>query len=282
MTEAQARLELEGAGFRFGHAAGGEPLLPHLKRRLRSPKFREQVAHPIYPQDCFPPDPFPKSTTCVSTRETRPPSYLGSVKREPEPPGDRHETRILLAASQLLEKPAERRAALAFVLADTSLAHTREILGPVLRDKSAKKPLSRENSLAPDALAFARSLLAAEVARPLDPYPDWTRPCPSVEPPKPEPHRYYQPSNAKSTQALAELSAFMADPAAQTHEFRYAQDVRSALETFIQQRFLDLDHSTIRKGTPHTLACTKNDNSYHHALALREKDEMLLATLNGL
>ncbi len=207
------------------------------------------------------------------------PSYH-QAKRDPEPPGDRHETRILLAASHLLEKPADRRAALAFVLADTTLAHTREILGPVLRDKSARKLLSLENSLAPDALAFARSLLAAEMARPLHPYPDWTRSCPSLEAAEPEPHRYYQQTSAKSTQALNELATFMADPTAMIHEFRYSQDVRSVLETFIRQHFLELDYITLRTSRPYQLVCTKNDNLYHHSLAIRTEDEKLLATLN--
>jgi len=103
-----------------------------------------------------------------------------------------------------------------------------------------------------------------------------------VESPAPEPHHYFQRPNARSTQALAELAAFMADPAAKTHEFRYAQDVRSTLASFIQQRFLDLDHITVNTGSPHQLVCTKNNKSHQHALALREKDETLLATLNGL
>ena len=211
-----------------------------------------------------------------------PSHHYGEPKRDPVPPGDREETRILLAASHLLEKPADRQAALAFILADASLPHTREILGPVLVAKSAKNLLSRENSLAPDALESARSLLAAEVARPLHPYPDWTRPCPSVKQPKPEPHRSYARTNSKSAQAHAELAAFMADPAAETHEFRYAQDVRSSLESFIQQHFLDLDHLTLRKGRPHQLICSKNSKSHQHALTLRKQDETLLALLNGL
>jgi hypothetical protein len=99
------------------------------------------------------------------------PSYY-QTKRDPAPPGDRHETRILIAASYLLEKPAGRRAALAFILVDTTLAHTREILGP--------------------------------------------------------------------------------------------------------------DHITLRKGSPYQLVCTKNDNSYHHSLAVRAEDEKLLATLNKI
>jgi len=198
------------------------------------------------------------------------------------PPGDREETRILLAASHLLEKPADRQAALAFILADKSLPHTREILGPVLRAKSTKKALSRENSLVPDALEFARSLLEAEVTRPLLRYPDWTRPCPAVKEPKPEPHRYYRHTNSKSAQAYAELAAFMADPAAETHEFRYAQDVRSSLESFIRQHFLDLDHVTLRKGSPHQLVCTKNSKSHQHALILRKQDKTLLTSLNKL
>ena len=43
-----------------------------------------------------------------------------------------------------------------------------------------------------------------------------------------------------------------------------------------------LDHLTLRKGSPHQLVRTKNDKSHQHALALREKDRPLLATLNRI
>lgn len=192
------------------------------------------------------------------------PSYLGRT-RDPDPPGDREETRILLSASHSLETPKARKAALAFLRADASLAYVREILGPVLLVTPIRKCLQLANSLAPEILAFAKSVLAAEVARPLVPFPDWTRPCP-------------QPA-ARVHQAILELAAFMGDPAAQTHRFARPENERRLIEDFIRDHFLDLDSITIRQGRPHTLACTKNDKSHQHALARRAKEAVLLAKL---
>ncbi len=200
---------------------------------------------------------------------------------KPATPGDRAETAILLAASHLLEV-AERRSALDFLLADRSLDYVREVLGPVLLEKRTVSCLATPNSLAPDALGFGRDLLREEVARPILPFPDWTRPCPAAKPlSKNFPSRYPSPSD-RTILAERELCAFMADPDAKTREFRYPQDVRSALENFIRDHALDLDHVTLRKGTPHTLACTKNDKSHHRALARRAADKKLLQKLSDL
>lgn len=182
-------------------------------------------------------------------------------------PGDREEARILLAASHLLASTEDRKAASAFLRADSSLAYVRETLGPVLLEKSAQKYLAAKNSLAPEILAFAKNLLAAEVARPLPPYPDWTRPCP-------------QPG-AHSYGPIRELAAFMADPEAETHRFTRPQGEREGLESFIRQHALDLDFVTITKGRPYTLACTKNDRSHQRALARRAKDKDLLGQFGG-
>jgi hypothetical protein len=54
------------------------------------------------------------------------------------------------------------------------------------------------------------------------------------------------------------------------------------LEEFIRIHFLDLDHVTLRSGRPFTLACTKNDQSRQHALALRARDASLLEKLANL
>ena len=82
--------------------------------------------------------------------------------------------------------------------------------------------------------------------------------------------------------ALNELAVFMANPAAKSHEFRYAEGIRGVLTSFIASHALDLDHVTLRKGSPHQLACTKNDNSYRRAIALRAEDETRLAKLNAI
>ncbi len=68
----------------------------------------------------------------------------------------------------------------------------------------------------------------------------------------------------------------MADPGVSEHPIRRRQDERIVAEDFIKRNFLDLDHQTIRKGTPHTLLCTKNDRSHQHGLEWRKKDEEML------
>lgn len=184
---------------------------------------------------------------------------------DPQVPGDREESRILLEASHLLESAKGRKAAIAFLRSDSSLAYVREILGPVLQEKSVRKFLAVKNSLVPEILAFAKSLLGDEVARPLPPYPDWTRPAP-------------QPA-AQRSGPIRELLVFMADPAAETYRFTESQGERTQLESFIAGHRLDLDHVTITKGRPYTLACTKNDNSHQRALARRVKDHEMLNLL---
>jgi hypothetical protein len=193
-----------------------------------------------------------------------PPSF-GRERRDPKPGGDQDEARILLAASRLLESREDLQAARAFLEADSSLPYLREILVPVLLEEPIRLCLDLPGSLALEILTFARDLLSAEVARPLGPYPDWRRPCP-------------QPGK-HAPQAIRELVAFMNDPGAETHQFVRAQHERAMLESFIHEHFLDLDHVTIKKGRPYTLACTKNDSSHQHALAKRARDEALLAKL---
>ncbi|MBX3740542.1 MAG: hypothetical protein KF712_06100 [Akkermansiaceae bacterium] len=137
------------------------------------------------------------------------------------------------------------------------------------------------SSLVPVVLAFARDLLSAEVARPLLPYPDWSRPCsvPEIQARTGYGYRY---QCEKSSEAIRQLIGFMADPAAGKHDFRYPQDIRGMLEGLIRDHHLDIDHVTIRKGSPHILSCTKNDNSHHRALARRTADETLLGRLRAM
>ena len=214
----------------------------------------------------------------LSPKEAQP--HYRSDRRDPIPAGDREEAQILLAASHLLEKPKDRHAVRAFLQADSSLPYLREILGPALLEKSTAKHLSVKTSLAPEILTFAKDLIAAEVQRPLPPYPDWTRPCPLPPPEIPSP--YFRSAVSNKPGPITELVAFMADPTAATHRFARPQNDRNVLEEYIRRHFLDLDCITIRKGSPHTLACTKNDKSHHHALALREQDAALLAKLTEL
>lgn len=59
-----------------------------------------------------------------------------------------------------------------------------------------------------------------------------------------------------------EMKAFLADPVATTHRFRVRQDRREHLDELIRKRNLDISHVTERKGSPHTLVCTKTRWNY--------------------
>jgi len=201
-------------------------------------------------------------------------------EREVEPPGDPEEARALLAATPLMTAPQERALALAFLLADQSLAYVRVILGPLLLGKPVIRESKRAGSAYPDLLAFAIDLLETETSRGLDPYPDWTRPCPPPE--KPQPTIGWGSHRPSNPGLLEELACFMADPTEKSHDFRRAQHDRSHIEDYIKTNFLDLEWTTIKMGTPHTLRVIKNDSSYRHALEIRKKDEAQLASLKRI
>ena len=65
----------------------------------------------------------------------------------------------------------------------------------------------------------------------------------------------------------ARLQAFCADPAATTIPFRMRQDLRLHVESTIRIGRLDIDCQTERRGSPHTLICTKNRATYERRCA---------------
>ncbi len=77
------------------------------------------------------------------------------------------------------------------------------------------------------------------IAQPLLPYPDWKRPAPATVPP--------------ADPLVRDLLRFLADPVAESHHIRRVQSDRSHVEAYVQRHELDLDLTTVRKGTPHTL-----------------------------
>jgi hypothetical protein len=183
-------------------------------------------------------------------------------------PGRSDETRVLLAVSHLIDRKASRNAALKFILADRSLIYVRKLLGPVLLDKSLKKSASEPNSLFPNALAFARETLEAEIARLLEPYSNWSRPFPKKK--------------DDDSPLIRELAAFVVDPDAETHSFKRSEGYRSQIEGFIRRHQLDLDCKTVKSSRPYSLVCTKNDKSYRRKSASRAADIELARKLAGL
>lgn len=105
--------------------------------------------------------------------------------------------------------------------------------------------------------------LRQRIAEPLEPLGDWRRPskvtCGCVD--------------------CQELSGFLADPARPEWAFRAAQSRRTHVELSIRADHCDLDLTTVRRGSPHTLQCTKNQASYHRRVAQRQSDLEHLACL---
>lgn len=179
--------------------------------------------------------------------------------------GQAHQVHLALAASWLIEKPAARKQLESWLWKEGSLSHLRRVLAPALLEKTHQAWFTKEHSLAPELLAASITALTAETTRPLPPYPDWRRPAP----------------DAASTKDPLEqdLLQFMASATAARHEIRRIQADRTRLEAYVKRHDLDLDLSTERKGSPHTLVCRKNDKSHLRALRQRVKDEALLARL---
>ena len=80
----------------------------------------------------------------------------------------------------------------------------------------------------------------------------------------------------------AELKRFLADPRESVHRFRAPQDRRSHLEHRIREHRCDLDLATERRGSPHTLVCTKNQASYRVRLKTYHQDLERLATVRSI
>ncbi len=79
-----------------------------------------------------------------------------------------------------------------------------------------------------------------------------------------------------------ELAKFLADPAEREHRFRAIQERRSHLESRIRADKCDLDMTTERRGSPHTLVCTKNTASFQAALKKYHEDVKRLADVRSL
>lgn len=76
-----------------------------------------------------------------------------------------------------------------------------------------------------------------------------------------------------------EWQDFARNGQAPTHRFRLRKDRRHHLETQILNHQLDIATSTERKGSPHTLICTKTRASYERAALQHQKDRTDMARL---
>lgn len=118
------------------------------------------------------------------------------------------------------------------------------------------------------ALEPLRSLcvahLQARVAEPLEPPPDAARSADGV--------------TCRCGDCRA-LRAFLADRQATTWVLKAVQDRRRHVEQVIRQAGVDVDCRTERRGSPHSLICTKNRRSHERRVQQRAADVDALARL---
>ena len=152
---------------------------------------------------------------------------------------------------------AERAAG--HVLAHPGAYDADTVLIPALLQLTTQPPQPAVERLRAATLAH----LQARIAEPLAPPADWWRearlPC--------------------SCEDCRELARFLADPAHKSWTLRAVQHRRSHVETTILNAKPDLTCTTERKGSPHSLICTKNQASFERRVEQRRQDFANLARL---
>jgi len=98
--------------------------------------------------------------------------------------------------------------------------------------------------------------LENRIAEPLEAPKDWTRPS----------------QVGCDCQYCSELSLFLANPNEECWTLRVRQQIRDHVEDTIRHAKADLDRETLKRGSPHSLICTKNDASYQRRVAQRKQD----------
>ncbi len=81
---------------------------------------------------------------------------------------------------------------------------------------------------------------------------------------------------------LKELEIFARDPQRRVHRFPVRKDLRQVLHRAIEKHQLDMTHVTERKGSPHTLVCTKTHASFHKKCKQHRADKALIKRLLSL
>ncbi len=119
-----------------------------------------------------------------------------------------------------------------------------------------KKPETQGMVACQRLLSTCLTHLRTRIAEPLEPPGDWKR------------------KSKLSCQCMhcRELEQFLADPKERQWAFRAAEAKRKHVESTIARAGCDLDFKTERRGSPHTLLCTKNQTSYENRVRQRGKD----------
>ena len=96
---------------------------------------------------------------------------------------------------------------------------------------------------------------------------DWIRDFPDIE---------------VNSDKLKMLKDFLLNAGQQQIRYAKAERERSEVTALISSYHLDIDCTVIKKGSPHQLVLTKNENSYLHKLEIFKKDVELKERLKSL
>ena len=124
----------------------------------------------------------------------------------------------------------------------------------------------KTNPLGSVVLAIAVKHLENRVSNQPQPPQNWTRAVPQ--------------DNSYHKNVWELLHDFLQSPTDQVFDYKSLQANRTAVENALLNVTIDLDKETIRKGSPHTLRLTKNQNTYKLALKKWKEDCVLLQKLN--
>ncbi len=98
-----------------------------------------------------------------------------------------------------------------------------------------------------------------------------------------------KPNDFKRTANIAcrcndcrELIDFLKSPTQSVYRFKVRKERRAHLHRIIDSKGCDVNHVTERKGSPQTLICTKNTNSYQRSLKQYLEDRENLAVIQSL
>ncbi len=79
----------------------------------------------------------------------------------------------------------------------------------------------------------------------------------------------------------AALKAFLRDPVAKTWNFKAAQRLRDHVQEVVRKAHLDVATTTLHKGSPHTLVCTKTTARYDARARLHAFDTAIVAAIEA-
>jgi hypothetical protein len=138
------------------------------------------------------------------------------------------------------------------------------------------------------ALTKLKPWLSKHVKKRCDPLSQWLAWCGNrlealtAQAPT-EPTDFRRDANIPCTcRDCEELKRFLIDPVEKTHRFSMAEQRRKHLVYAISGPHCDVDHKTERTGSPHTLVCTKNTNSYQERLNKYKEDQKYLVLLRSI